>query len=227
MDHSIWPKYSFLGLLICLISVIVIAPFFMGNLYADLVMLAFISVVLISSTYIFSKKKRSLIIASSLAVPTLILNWARFFYTSPSTIIASKLLSLIFFGYIISILLWEVFKKKEITANLIYGSICIYLLIGLEWAFIFSLVDILQPGSFQASLLFEVGDATGQQISVHLMKFLYYSYVTLTTLGYGDITPVSPPAQLISTLESIFGQFYLTILVARLVGLHISNKTVS
>jgi hypothetical protein len=58
--------------------------------------------------------------------------------------------------------------------------------------------------------------------SIHL--YLYYSYTTLTTLGYGDITPTSPPAQSLSSLEAIVGQFYLTILVARLVGLHLTSK---
>ena len=111
------------------------------------------------------------------------------------------------------------------TVNLIYGSVCVYLLIGLVWAFIFSALEILYPGSFKFELQNPGADVLLTTNQLQLSQLLYYSYVTLTTLGYGDISPVSPPARSFATLEAIAGQFYLTILVARLVGLQITGRS--
>lgn len=91
------------------------------------------------------------------------------------------------------------------------GAICVYFMIGLLWALIFSTLELLQPGSFQMP----------QGQGTELSHFSYYSYVTLTTLGYGDITPISPPARSLALLEAIMGPLYIAVLIARLVGIHI------
>ncbi len=82
-----------------------------------------------------------------------------------------------------------------------------------QWAFVFSVLECIHPGSFS------IGEG---QIGVGLLLFIYYSFVTITTLGYGDITPLTAPANSISLLEAVIGQIYLVVLVARLVGMHIA-----
>ena len=96
---------------------------------------------------------------------------------------------------------------------MIMGAICVYFLIGLIWADVFFILETLQPGSFQIPPE-QVGQATLD----------YFSYVTLTTLGYGDITPISAPARSLSLLEAMMGQLYLAVLIARLVGIHIAQS---
>ena len=86
---------------------------------------------------------------------------------------------------------------------------CVYLLLGVVWQDFYVLLDIVVPGSFNSSLLTE-------------KDFLYFSFITLSTLGYGDITPVIGPARALAYTEALIGQLYLTILVARLVGLYIA-----
>ncbi len=105
-------------------------------------------------------------------------------------------------------------EEKEITTDVIAGAICGYLLIGLMWSNFFSILEILQPGSF--SVPADVGAESSH--------FTYYSYVTLTTLGFGDITPTTDQARSLSVLEAIAGPIYLAILVARLVGMSISQS---
>jgi voltage-gated potassium channel Kch len=105
--------------------------------------------------------------------------------------------------------------------DLVYGSISVYLLIGVAWAYVYSALESTSPGSFHYAQQTSSLDTS----PVPLSLVVYYSYVTLATLGYGDITPVTTPAQSLAVLEAITGQFYLTILVARLVGIFIFDKS--
>ncbi len=224
MKKANLPKHGFLGLLLCLVSILAIAPFFYGVPAAPVIIRILVTGILIFSVYTFSKKKNALVISFILVIPALVSNWVSQFSPTPTLLIITDCSTILFFGYVIFIILLNIFQSKEITANLIYGSVCIYMLIGLEWAFIFSLLENIHPGSFVFPASNFAFILTTDSSSNTLPVFLYYSYTTLTTLGYGDISPLSAPAQSMASLEAITGQFYLTILVARLVGLHITSK---
>jgi len=219
MPQFEWPKHGFLSLLVGLVSLIVVYPFSYKLPYANLVLDLFISFILIFSIYSFSHKRLILIISLSLALPAFIISWSKYFFTNPLLSQIEIIFRALFFGYILCVLILGIFRAKRVTTNTIYGSICIYLLMGLTWAFIYTFLELTYPGSFTSTLPeFDVNRDLREGITLRLV---YYSYVTLTTLGYGDITPVTPPAQLISTLEAITGQLYLAILVARLIGMHL------
>jgi len=205
-----------------LVSLLVIVPFFQDWPQIRIIFSLFFTGVLLFLILPFLNKNRlSLNIAVILAVPALLVKWGvilapelwKFF---PGI---DNLCSILFVGYVLVVLFIGVLRARKIDANLIFGSICIYLLIGLEWAFVYSLLEHLAPGSFHGNLA-EFSDAS-QRHDWLFLQFLYYSYTTLTTLGYGDIVPRTSPAQMISTLEAITGQFYLAILVARLIGIHL------
>ncbi|WP_236621331.1 potassium channel family protein [Rhodopirellula sallentina] len=115
----------------------------------------------------------------------------------------------------------SVFSSARNHLNRIFGAICIYIVMGLLFALVYSLLEIFQPGSFSLAVLPE--DSAGHQET--LSRLIYFSNVTLTTLGYGDIQPVSRPARNFATLEAMVGQLYLAIVVARLVGVHIATDT--
>jgi hypothetical protein len=95
------------------------------------------------------------------------------------------------------------------------GSLCIYLLLGILWAVYYALIEMLDSGAFHYAV--PVG------ATLPSSHFLYYSFVTLTTLGYGDVVPISPLVRTASYLEAVIGQVYLTVLVASLVGRHVSG----
>jgi hypothetical protein len=105
-----------------------------------------------------------------------------------------------------------------VTADKIYGALCVYLLIGLTWGFMFLTLEGVQPGSFS------LGQGQPNGIAKDPATLVYFSFVTLSTVGYGDITPLSPPARSLAFMEAIIGQIYLAVLVARLVGLHIASS---
>ncbi len=105
----------------------------------------------------------------------------------------------------------HVFNWRDTDLNCLTGAVCVYLLLGLIWALVYELMAFLWPnGSFQGLSL--------QDNSFQFDSFLYFSFVTLTTAGYGDITPLNPIIRTIAYLEMITGQFYMAILVSGLVA---------
>ena len=114
----------------------------------------------------------------------------------------------------------EIFSNRRVTPDTISGALCAYLLLGLIFTSVFAIVDTIQPGSF-------ISTVTGERIDLHLpqagLDRIYFSFVTLLTVGYGDITPHLPLAKLLAILEGFLGQVYLVVLIARLVGMHVSQ----
>jgi voltage-gated potassium channel Kch len=120
-------------------------------------------------------------------------------------------------------LLRAVLTRPNISAESIFGAICAYLLIGLAWGTLYAVIEVTNPGSFQASS--ELADAL-RSTETRQSVLVYYSFVTLTTVGYGDITPLSPAARTLAWLEAMMGQFYIAVLVAFLVGIRVSQGPV-
>ena len=119
------------------------------------------------------------------------------------------------------LILTDVFSAGlGMTRDRLRGAGCAYLLMGLAWSFLYAILEVASPGAFLAggSML----DMAKDEGSHGLWLLLYYSFVTMTTLGYGDMMPVSPIAQALAFLQAAVGQFYLTILVAYLVGLRLA-----
>jgi len=116
------------------------------------------------------------------------------------------------------VMIWiHIEKENEVTIDLIMASACAYILLGLVWAYAYYLLEIFHPNSFKAS----------ENMSDDIWNFYYYSFVTLTTMGYGDILGITKSARALSILEAITGQLYLAIMISRLVGLHASQSGIS
>ena len=147
-------------------------------------------------------------------------NFIAYATTAPEIDIISLALNMMFFAYAVLLMFRSVFRNNKISLNLIIGAICIYLLIGITCGMVYALLDRLIPNSF----VFLNTTHVVSQMDALMQNFIYYSFATLTTLGYGDITPLSSPAKYFSVLEAVAGQIYLTVLVARLVGMHIAQK---
>jgi hypothetical protein len=139
--------------------------------------------------------------------------------------IASHTASLLFITLVIAAILSQVLTTEYVTLDTVVGAASVYLLIGLLWAAIYALLEFWVPGSFNFPPTFQ---PSAPSPLVPLMKdtiILYYSYETLTTVAYGDITPASPPARFFSVAEALVGQLYLAVLVARFVGLQVTHYT--
>jgi Ion channel len=109
----------------------------------------------------------------------------------------------------------SLFSPRTLTFDSILGAVCGYLFLGLGWAVLYSLIEGFRPGSFEISPKLVTGGEPARPLPQVLT---YYSFVTLTTVGYGDINPVSPATRTLAWIEAITGQFYLAVIVAGLVS---------
>ena len=127
-----------------------------------------------------------------------------------------QLVIVILFLSLTTFLAWrQVMFSGHVDRNKIVGAICIYMLIGVVWAFAYLLVEVLFPGSMNG--------LDHKEWQHNLEDMIYYSMVTLTTLGYGDITPDQPLVRFLAYMESITGIFYTTVLVASLIGVRLAT----
>jgi hypothetical protein len=173
--------------------------------------------VFLSGIFAVSEKKHQPIIASLLALPIFTLMWTSYFVDIGGFELLQNFLSMLFMLYMVILFLGHIFRQDEITREVISGALAIYLLWGLMWTHGYSLLGHLQPGSFSYP------DTLAK---LDFASFNYFSFVTMTTLGYGDISPVSPPARAMAITQAITGQVYLAVLVARLVGINIAQNMV-
>jgi len=126
----------------------------------------------------------------------------------------SLLIFLIFFCLALVIAAREVFSRSSITLNTFAGALSLYFLLGMIWTLAYIFVYQLQPLSFKG---------LDESVINNEIEFIYFSYITLTSLGYGDITALTPIARTLAYIEVIIGQFYMAVLVGALVGKYISN----
>ena len=208
-------KGRLLYLLIVLLLYLLLAPiadrFVRINILFDL----FMSVILVAAVYAVSDDKRRAIFASLLGAPMLVFLWLSNYYTGDWIVIASSVFATSFFCYAIIRLLMFIFRESRVTKDVLFAAISVYLMMGIMWAGIYAFMSNLDPSSFYIGS-FENKDPN--------FIYAYYSFVTLTTLGYGDIAPMTDIAYSLAILEAIIGQLFLTVLIARLVALHITHS---
>ncbi len=117
-----------------------------------------------------------------------------------------------FMIYITAVILVSVVTAAQVTIETLYGAVAAYVLLGITWGDLYFLIETLWPSSFTSPLM------AGTQISGP--NFIFFSFVTLTTIGYGDIVPASPIAKSFVILEAVTGVMYPAIMIARLIALH-------
>ncbi len=208
-------KGRFLNLLIFIIAMLVVGPLFEELVNLRILMDILWSAIFISAIYAVSQKKHHVLIGIVLALPMLAAIWSRHFVEYHALQVVGYLCGAAFILFTIIQMLIFIYSHKEVTRDLIVGAAVVYFLMAIMWTFIFSVVETLHPGSFNLPQGQDIQDA---------QHFIYYSFVTLTTLGYGDITPVTRLARSFSTLEAVMGQLYLVVQVAWLVGVHVSQS---
>lgn len=217
-----YENYSLIILLFSLLLVLLLYPFIKMLPHANITLQALLSFVLVAAVIATTHKTIHLIISICLAAGALLTNWGALFNSTEVWLTVNLSLNIIFLFYVIWVHMIKIMTISSVTRNLLCGSICVYLLIGLMMAFVYMLIDLYIPTSFSNIATHTI---TQEGTKTHyFFQFTYYSFVTLTTLGYGDIHPASQPAQAMAYMEAIIGQFYLTVLVARLIGLHVSDK---
>lgn len=216
-DFSPAAGYSYKFLVFSLVLLLLLYPFVEAYSAAHAILNFLMLFTLLSAAWAAAKTRGQFLVVVVTAAVVLIGRWSIFFAPSMPLALADSLLALAFFTYVLGIIFKDIFTSGDrITIDTIYQSISVYLLLGVAWAFAYISLELIFPGSFTIGIDMDV------QKDLNLFRFLYFSFVTMTTLGYGDITPVTAPAGSIAFVQAVVGQIYLTVLVARLVGMHIS-----
>lgn len=180
----------------------------------DLIFGILFSLLLVTGVVTVAHRRLLTAAVAMVAGATLVLRWASFRSPDSSLRIWSDALAIVALSTFTALVLVQVFREGPITTYRIQGSILVYLLIGFTWSVGYQLVHTVVPAAFS----FAQGDPGPGHARDPL---IYYSFVTLTTVGYGDITPLHPTARSLAMAEALIGQLYPAILIARLVSLRI------
>lgn len=205
-------KNKFLIILIAVLFVIVASPFIrkIGGSIGLIISSLFAVAVPLASIYAFSGRRRILVVLITLGVQIVLFSVLRAFFSRNYLIALHLAPAILLYIIVIILILKQILTTNEVTAGLIYGAISTFLLVGILWAALYILVELFVPGSFS-------GATTETDL-------VYFSLITLTTVGFGDISPVSILARRLAVLEAAAGCVYIGVIIALIVGKYIAQQ---
>jgi len=218
------PKHSFLLLLISLLIMLIVPPYLREYSlfeFESMLLNPFISVLFFTSLYLVTDNRRFFLIGLLILLPVLTTNILYYLDKTHITSLIGTLSYIAFFAYICVFLGRFLARSKTVSINVIYAAVCLYFFITIIWSFIYIATYNTIENAFSFSALLQ-NSLDPDKDSITL--FSYFSFVTMTTLGYGDITPVHPISRAWVSAQSVLGQLYLAIVMARFVGLYISDS---
>lgn len=214
-------RYSVAHFLIALVLLMVTAPFVQPLEYAELIEDVLFTVAMLSAVLAVGGGRRTLVVAILLVVPVVIGQWGPGSLLVPLDRGEGTIPALVFLLFVLFHLLRFILRAPQVNSEVLCAGIASYLMLGLVWAVAYVLVHRLAPGSFAYT---PGGTAPREMVG---FDALYYSFITLSTVGYGDFVPLSPAARMLAMTEAVTGTLYLAILISRLVSLHASAASVT
>ena len=211
-----YSRYRYPTILIAIVGLWLISPLSYVLGIDRYLGLFFITLLVASSAYASTDHRNTYLVVIILGAVLAVLVWLRVGLAYKSQIeLAHSLVGLMFFSMVAFIMLRDILTgNHKVDLSLIMGAVCVYLLIGVTFEYLFELMFFFNPTSFNGVT----------KESLETSPFFYFSIVTLTTLGYGDISPATRITRSLASFEAVVGQIYLTVLVARLVGMFASNS---
>ena len=207
-------RFPAIQLLLAIVLWIVATPFIDTLQYGDFIGAVLLTLLLFSAVLVVGANRQKLMVAFVLAIPSLVGKWVNHFWPHAMPTELFLAAGILFVAFVVVNLFHFIHTTPRVTIEVLCVAASNYLLIGLLWMFAYLLATKLLPNSF----IFPVGPASGRTMDG--FNALYFSFVTLSTLGFGDIIPVSRMARMLAIVEAITGMFYVTFLVARLVALY-------
>jgi hypothetical protein len=211
-------RFTSVQLLVALALLFFFFPFVEEVKGGDIIVSILLSLVLLCAVLAVADRKRVLVIAVALAIPAIAGRWISHF--RPDLVPPPVFLTagLVLIAFVVANLLRFVLRAPSVNMDVLCASISAYLMLGLLWTVAYWLVDQLNPEAFAFNT------SEGRQ-SISGFNAFYFSFVTLSTVGYGDITPVSKVARMLAAMEAMTGLLYVAVLIARLVAIYSSPKS--
>jgi len=211
---------KFLYLLAAQVSLIVLFPFLAKPGLAIVIFRLLSTLSFLAAVYAVSEKRVQWITGLVLAVPAAVLNTVFSFHPGALTLAVPSLgFTLLFLSFTLIALLRAVLRTQRVTLDTIYGALSVYLQMAFAWGIAYLLLETIQPGGLSMDVVRHPNH------TVDWFDCMFYSFVTLTSLGYGDMVPISAQCRSLSVLEAVSGIMYVAVLVARLVGLYAAGKS--
>ena len=215
-DGALGRHSAMLVSLIVLLGALPLGRAFVGESTRFSLLLA---LVLIAAVVVNSHQRSLFVIASMIGFGSVVgIGYAAYF-DSHLVRIVSEMLGLTLLGFTTLVMFNSLIQTDRVSQDAVVGGICVFLLIGLCFALVFILMTDLNPGALE--LRNEAIVRSNADSSAHATLLLYFSFVTLTTLGYGDVSPVGDMARMFAVAEALIGQLYLVVFLARLVALYV------
>jgi hypothetical protein len=211
-------RFSTVELLIALALLFLLFPFVEEVKGGDLIVSLLLSLVLLSAVLAVASRGRTLIVALLLAIPAIVGRWISHFRPDLVPPAVFLIAGLLLVAFVVVNLLRFVWRAPSVNIEVLCASISAYLMLGLMWTMAYWLVDQLTPGAFSFN-------TNAGPRSINGFNGFYFSFVTLSTVGYGDITPVSKVARMLAAMEAMTGLLYVAVLIARLVALYSTPKS--
>lgn len=197
------------------VSVFIVRPLAVLGFDAHLVASLVFTVMLLSGVATVARSRRTAVAVAIVTLAAVSLHWARFMIYGDAWIGVDASAVIVSCGLLAAIVLAQVFREGPITIQRLQGAVAAYLLIAIMFAAGYTWVDLHLANAFQGTPAITTLQHDPMQ------RFMYFSFVTLTTVGYGDITPVAPIACSLAMLEALIGQLFPSILLARLVSMEL------
>jgi voltage-gated potassium channel Kch len=197
-------------LFVLIISVIIIAPLFPKQYHS--VVFSTLLVLIYITSVVSIKQKRSKLYAAAMTM--IILQPLSGIFNMEIINLIARLLNVGFFLLIVFLIVVDVAHSKTVDRKTIFEAINVYLLIGIVFALLITVLMMINPNSFS----FPFRDQLQGKPSTHFSEYIYYGFVTFTTLGYGEIVPLTPFARSLAVLAAVTGPIYLAVVIAMLVG---------
>jgi hypothetical protein len=219
MKRRLFDKLTFL--FVSLLTIVILSPFLLHSKLGQSLIYILFMVACVSTLYGLKLSRRALAITLIFGILSAATGEVSLLSKNTTIDAVSMLFTILFFCFLIALLVRYIVRAERVTGDILYGSVCVYLLIGIVFGTIYRFLDALNPNAF-----FLAG-STAEAAGAGQGDFTYYSFVTLTTLGYGDIQPVSAYARTAAFIEAVTGTLYVAILISRLVSLYITDSVLS
>ena len=208
-------RYSAIELLVALVLLFLVTPFVQNLPYGQAIEVSLVTLVLVSAILAIGAHGVRRWIVALLAITALGARWTDLLFPHALPAGVFHAAALLFLGYVVLHILRFIFHAPQVNTEVLCAAIAAYLLLGFIWALNYMLVARLSPDAFAYS--------AGPQADRTMNSFnaFYFSFVVLSTVGFGDITPISNAARMLAVTEALTGLFYITVLISRLVAMYV------
>lgn len=207
---------TFVPLLVALVTLLVVAPFAEGRPLFSSILISLLLVTGVFAVHEHTLLRRVILVA---LVVVVVIRWLAHLYgeTHEALVVAGHVGIGLYMLAICALCVSIVLRRERVTSDTVLGAVCGYLLIAYVFTFAYAALEDMYPGSFKSNVVLPDYEGAAR-IGRGTPELMYYSFVTMTSVGYGEIVPASRMARSLAILEMLSGQLYLAAFVARLVG---------